>query len=65
MIEELDQYYRPCGPCIFCGHEDKRHRLWDTFMDMNEGGDSPEVIAACFETPLDHVKAVLRLKPYK
>ena len=63
--EELDKYYPPCGPCWICGHPDKRHRLWDTFMSMAEGGDSPELIANAFETELDHVKAVLRLKPYK
>ena len=64
-LSELDQYYRPCGPCAFCGHEDKRHRLWDTFMSMAEGGDEPEFIAACFEEEVEHVKAVLRLRPYE
>jgi len=62
---ELDQYYSPCGPCAFCGHEDKRHRLWDTFMSMEAGGDSPELIARAFEEPLEHIEAVLRIRPYQ
>ena len=33
-------------------------------MDMVAGGDSPEFVAACFETPPDHVNAVLKIKPY-
>ena len=64
-IEELDQYYPPCGPCLFCGHEDKRHRLWDTFMSMADGGETPEAIAAYFEDNIEHVEAVLRLRPYE
>jgi hypothetical protein len=62
---ELDKYYKPCGPCMFCGHPDKRHRLWDTFIDMAKGGDDPKFIAACFEEPEEHIEAVLRLKPYQ
>lgn len=64
-MQELDKYYPPCGPCMFCGHHDKRHRLWDTWMDMAEGGDPPELIAHAYGEPLEHVEAVLRLKPYK
>ena len=65
MITELDKYYPPCGPCMICGHEDKRHRLWDTFISMSAGGDSPEMIAGCFNEPVEHIKAVLSLRPYK
>lgn len=61
---ELDKYYKPCGPCMLCGHEDKRHRLWDTFMSMAAGGDSPELIARAFEDSVNHINAVLKIQPY-
>ena len=63
-IEELDKYYPPCGPCLFCGHEDKRHRVWDAWRSMRAGGDSAETIALLFEEPLEYVEAVLRIRPY-
>ena len=64
-INKLDKYYPPCGPCMFCGHHDKRHRLWDTWMDMNLGGDTPELIAEMWEEPVKYIKLVLELRPYE
>ena len=49
---------------MLCGHKDKRHRLWDTFISMAKGGDSPELIAKVFDEPIEHINLVLELKPY-
>jgi hypothetical protein len=64
-MKELDKYYPPCGKCWFCGHHDKRHRLWDAFLSMIQGGETPEFVAKLYDTPLDHVLTVIRLKPYQ
>lgn len=61
-ISVLDKFYTPCGPCAFCGHPDKRHRLWDMFLDSP---DSVEQIAADYDTSVEHVREVRRLKPYR
>lgn len=58
----LDQWYPPCGPCAFCGHVDKRHRLWDMWIDSP---DSDEVIAFVYDTQIEHVKAVRQIRPYR
>jgi len=63
--KELSKYYPECGPCIFCGHPDKRHRLWDAWLSMMEGGDSVEFIAGAYEAPVAYVEAVKRIRPYK
>ncbi len=59
-IAELDQWFKPCGPCMFCGHPDKRHRLWDMFLDSPE---SDEVLAAEFGHPIEAIQAVRRIRP--
>jgi len=65
-IAELDQYYPPCGPCAFCGHRDKRHRLWDTIMaQYDNAGTSVEEIARWYDVEPEHVRAVLRIRPYR
>jgi len=61
-ISSLDKFYPPCGPCAFCGHPDKRHRLWDIFLDDPE---SDENVAADYDTSVEHVREVRRLRPYK
>ena len=61
-ISSLDKYYAPCGPCFFCGHPDKRHRLWDMFLESTE---SDEDLAWQYETPIEHVKEVRRIRPYR
>jgi hypothetical protein len=64
-LAELDKWYPPCGPCMFCGHKDKRHRLWDVWMGEADSGESAEEIATDFEEPLEYVRAVLRIRPYE
>lgn len=64
-MDELDQYYPRCGPCAFCGHEDKRHRVWDVFISLAEGGEPAEKIAFMYDEPVEHIKAVLKIKPYQ
>lgn len=61
-IAELDKYYLPCGPCAFCGHSDKRHRLWDMFIDSPE---SDESLAADYREEIEHIRAVRRIRPYR
>jgi len=62
---ELNEWFPPAGPCAFCGHDDKRHRLWDQLIGMNEAGDSVQTIAWQYELPEQAVEAVLRLRPYQ
>lgn len=61
-ISELDRFFPPCSPCAFCGHKDKRHRLWDAFM---ENPDSDEDVAMEYETPVEHVRLVRKIRPYR
>ena len=63
-IEQLNKYSNPCGECMFCGHKDKRHRLWDAWLSMSIAGDTPEFIARIYEEKPEYVKLVLKLKPY-
>ena len=58
---ELDKYWPPCGPCALCGHEDKRHRIWDAIIHMT---DDVYVIAALYEVPVEAIQLVKELKPY-
>jgi hypothetical protein len=61
-IAALDQFYPPCGPCMVCGHTDKRHRLWDALM---EALGPVEQIADEWDLPVEHVRAVRRVQPYR
>jgi len=63
-ISQLDKYYSPCGPCMFCGHKDKRHRMWDIWLAMWHGGESIEFIAKLYDVDIEYVKLVLEIKPY-
>ena len=63
-IAGLDQYYKPCGECMLCGFKDKRHRLWDAWLGMMNGGDTDEQIAKAYDADIDHVKAVRRIVPF-
>ena len=72
---KLDRFFRPCGPCLFCGHPDARHRLWDSVMDnfrvMTSGARHAKEAAAIKEIARDFgltttaVRAVLRIHPYR
>ena len=65
-IAQLDKYYPPCGPCAFCGHRDKRHRLWNMVMAQHDNaGTSDEQIARWWGLDVEHVRAILRVRPYR
>ena len=64
-VARLDRFYKPCGPCAFCGFHDKRHRLWDVWLDMASAGESAKAIAEDYDVSLEHVEAVLGAKPYQ
>ena len=63
-IEKLNEYSNPCGSCMLCGHKDKRHRLWDTWLSLFAGGETAEFIAGLYDSNIEYVKLVLQLKPY-
>jgi len=64
-IAQLDKHYPPCGPCAFCGHLDKRHRLWDAILDRIEAGESEQSIADDFEISMECLHLIKMLRPYK
>lgn len=33
------------GPCLFCGHPDARHRLFDAIVGRHQAGESVELLA--------------------
>ena len=61
----LNRYFPHAGPCAFCGHPDKRHRLWDAIMGQRAAGDSVDLIAWWYELPRAAVLAVLKVRPYR
>lgn len=63
-MAELGKWFPRCGPCAFCGHKDKRHRMWDTMLGMLDGGDSVELVATNYCVPVEAVEAVQRIRPY-
>lgn len=60
-ISYLDKWYVPCGSCWFCGHKDKRHRMWDMFINFS---DDTEVLARVYEVPIEYVQTVRMIKPF-
>jgi hypothetical protein len=56
-IAKLDKYYPPCGSCAFCGHKDKRHRMWDSWLALADMG--AEWIANAYDVEIEYVKLVL------
>jgi hypothetical protein len=63
-IAQLNKYSNPCGKCMFCGHKDKRHRLWDSWLSLSKGGETVEFIASLYDVNTEYVKLILKLKPY-
>ncbi len=61
-IAQLDKFFPPAGPCFVCGEKDKRHRIWDTILDMQE---NDEDTARIMGVSLEHVQAVRRIRPYR
>ena len=60
-IAKLDKWYPPCGECWFCGHRDKRHRLWDAILTLDE---PDEFLAGLYNLPIEAIKLVKEIKPY-
>lgn len=64
-IEYLDRYYQPCGECMFCGHKDKRHRLWDAIIALTDAGhDMDEILSQYPDESVAHIEAVQMVRPY-
>lgn len=63
-IAKLNKFSQPCGSCAFCGHKDKRHRLWDTWLSLSMGGESELFISRIYDIDIEYVKLVLAIKPY-
>jgi hypothetical protein len=61
----LDKHFPQAGPCLICGHCDKRHRLWDALMNRAEAGDMVHELALDYNLSPHAVRAVLRICPYR
>lgn len=48
-----------CGPCAFCGHHDKRHRIAEAIREIVMAGDDPESVAALYGMPVLHVRQIV------
>lgn len=64
-MKQLDKYFPPCGEGAFCGHHDKRHRLWDAIMGNYDSRDSIKETAESYCLPIEAVKLVIELRPYE
>lgn len=48
-----------CGPCAFCGHHDKRHRIADAIREMVLAGEDAEWVADLYAIPVEHVRRIV------
>ena len=55
-----DDAFPPCGPCAFCGSDDKRHRLWDAIAARHAFGETVEALAADYGYPAEAIARVVR-----
>ena len=62
-LSQLDKWIAPAGPCAFCGFRDKRHRLFDAILDLNESDKATEVLYDWL--PLEAIKAIRTIRPYR
>jgi len=60
-IAQLDKYFPPAGGCMLCEFKDKRHRLWDAILDLDE---SDEFTARLYNRPVEAIKLVRKIRPY-
>jgi hypothetical protein len=51
----------PAGECGFCGHWDKRHRMWDVIGDRFLAGESIEGLARDYDYSDEAMENWLRL----
>ena len=61
----LDKHFPFSGPCGFCGHPDKRHRLWDSILARWECGDMVKEIMREYVYTEEAIHRVIELRPYK
>ena len=59
MAKARAQY--PAGPCLVCGHPDKRHRMWDAIRDRFLAGESLAALARDYAVPQVGIELWLRL----
>jgi hypothetical protein len=55
----LDVLYPYAGPCAFCGHYDKRHRMADAIVENVRAGDSVEMVAEGYDLSEEAVRALI------
>lgn len=60
--EIIDRHLPYRGACIFCGHPDARHRLFDAIKERYQAGDRVEDLAYDYRLAIELIEAVLRLK---
>jgi hypothetical protein len=58
----IDKQIPFAGECAFCGHRDRRHRLFDVIINSPE---TDEVFGYDYDLPIEVVKKVRELRPYK
>lgn len=51
----------PAGPCAFCGHPDRRHRMWDTIRKRFSAGESIKALATDYGYAPREIEQWLRL----
>jgi hypothetical protein len=61
-LKDLDAWFPPRGPCGLCGHEDARHRIWDT---MIASPDDDATVGANYGCEAPAVRAVRTVRPYQ
>ena len=59
--DPLNQYFPSCGPCLFCGHPDARHRVFDAIISQWGAGDTIPDLAEDYGVPESVIAAVLRM----
>ena len=58
MAKARAQY--PAGPCLVCGHPDKRHRMWDAIRDRFLAGESLAASARDYDVSRAEIEQWLR-----
>ena len=59
MEVEFDRYFPPRGPCAFCGHPDKRHRIIDVIAGRHKAGESLADLADDYDLPVEAMAAAV------
>lgn len=55
----LETYWPFRGPCLLCGHDDARHRIFDAIQDRHASGESVFDLAYDYNVTTEVIEAVL------